>query len=113
MIQPYRYGPRLAICSHDVHLSVLIPINRSDERGLSAASHGDRDLAWHGNGVTLSYGTDRSPFLGSGMASPRAFESQLCDGTLLLGSDGLFKYTDPEVGESSVPRVRPRTSSTP
>ncbi len=38
----------------------------------------------------------RKPFLGTGAALPLPFQSPLRDGTLLLASDGLFKYAGAE-----------------
>ena len=44
----------------------------------------------------LTEAQKRKPYLGSGMASPVPFELKLTQqGTLLLATDGLFKYADP------------------
>ena len=44
----------------------------------------------------LTAGQQRKPVLGSGAAEPAAFRSGPLRGTLLAGSDGLFKYADAE-----------------
>ncbi|HEX9995615.1 MAG TPA: protein phosphatase 2C domain-containing protein [Abditibacterium sp.] len=47
--------------------------------------------------LDLSERQTRKPFLGIGGASPMAFSARLCGQTVLLGSDGLFKYAVTEV----------------
>jgi serine/threonine protein phosphatase PrpC len=62
------------------------------------ASVGDSE-AWlvAGSAVTdLTRDQKRKPLLGSGHAVPVGFGPLPCVGRLLLGSDGLFKYVQPE-----------------
>jgi PPM family protein phosphatase len=62
------------------------------------ASAGDSE-AWlvEGEGcVALTGRQRRKPLLGSGAAWPVPFEAGFHAGTLLLGSDGLFKYAAPK-----------------
>lgn len=62
------------------------------------ASVGDSEAWWitaEGH-FDLTEAQKRKPYLGSGMASPVPFELKLTQqGTLLLATDGLFKYADP------------------
>ena len=44
----------------------------------------------------LTAGQIRKPFLGSGRANPAGFTRKQLDGTLLVASDGLLKYTSTE-----------------
>lgn len=58
------------------------------------ASVGDSE-AWlieEGEIIDLTEGQRRRPFLGSGMASPVSFRREHAGGTLVVGTDGLFKY---------------------
>lgn len=62
------------------------------------ASVGDSE-AWlaTANGVQdLTQGQQRKPLLGSGDATPKLRRAPFTTGTLLIGSDGLFKYTTEE-----------------
>jgi len=66
--------------------------------GVSGASVGDSQ-AWivRADGCQdLTRRQERKPLLGSGMAYPIAFECGFDAGTVLLGSDGLFKYAEPD-----------------
>jgi serine/threonine protein phosphatase PrpC len=66
--------------------------------GIAGASVGDSE-AWiiSSQGCErLTKGQVRKPMLGSGAARPVAFRAAFTEGTLLLGSDGLFKYTSAE-----------------
>ena len=65
-----------------------------DEKGIVGASVGDSgawivDPATH---VDLTRGQVRKPLIGSGAAVPVHFAFGPLDGTLLVASDGLFKY---------------------
>ena len=64
-------------------------------RQVRGASVGDTEAwlitetGWH----DLKAHQRRKPLLGSGAAVPVAFRSEHSGGTLVVGSDGLFKYT--------------------
>lgn len=67
-------------------------------RGIAGASVGDSE-AWliTSTGYTdLTGRQGRKPFLGVGMAFPALFSAPFPAGTLLVATDGLFKYTSPE-----------------
>ena len=68
------------------------------EGGITGASVGDSG-AWivlHDRHLDLTAAQVRKPGLGTGMARPMLFRSgPLADGTLLIASDGLWKYTTP------------------
>jgi serine/threonine protein phosphatase PrpC len=75
-----------------------------DSERIFGASVGD-SLAWafHANErVELTRGQQRKPFLGCGMAVPRPFATPCHEGTIVLGSDGLWKYTSVEKIEERV-----------
>jgi serine/threonine protein phosphatase PrpC len=64
--------------------------------GIEGASVGDSE-AWIINSdgqKRLTRNQIRKPLLGSGSAYPVPFASGILDSTLLVASDGLFKYTD-------------------
>jgi len=63
--------------------------------GITGASVGDSDayLILPTSEYKLTYGR-RKPYLGYGAAYPEPFNAELRDGTLLLASDGLWKYAD-------------------
>ena len=104
---------------------ILVVIDRSGVRGSSV---GDSE-AWivRDGGVTrLTERQRRKPLLGSGEAVAVPFGAAPLDGTLVVGSDGLFKYTSaaksaeaarsPEVDgipERLVDLVRLRSGSVP
>lgn len=65
---------------------------------ITGASVGDSG-AWHileSNVDNLTAHQCRKPFLGSGSALPVSFERDRFEGTLLVASDGLLKYSSPE-----------------
>jgi len=65
-----------------------------DENGIVGASVGDSG-AWIVDATThvdLTCGQVRKPLIGSGAAVPVAFDHSALNGTLLVASDGLFKY---------------------
>jgi len=66
--------------------------------GLRGASVGDSE-AWlvrERDFVDLTEHQRRKPLLGSGEAVPVAFSHPSSEGTLVVGSDGLFKYAGPD-----------------
>jgi PPM family protein phosphatase len=66
--------------------------------GIAGASVGDSG-AWLITPKGYDELTERQhpkPFLGTGAAIPIPFSARRFDGTLLMASDGLFKYTSPE-----------------
>jgi serine/threonine protein phosphatase PrpC len=68
------------------------------ENGIIGASVGDSGaLCISTSGVdNLSGSQSRKPFLGRGCATPFAFARDSLNGTLLVASDGLLKYTSAE-----------------
>ena len=68
------------------------------EKGIAGASIGDSGaLMFSQSGVDdLTRNQIRKPFLGSGRADPIGFKRSCLDGTLLMASDGLLKYTSQE-----------------
>lgn len=66
--------------------------------GITGASVGDSGaLVFSKSGVqNLTANQVRKPFVGTGGAMPVAFNSSLLEGTLLVASDGLLKYTSQE-----------------
>ncbi|HEY1662665.1 MAG TPA: protein phosphatase 2C domain-containing protein [Verrucomicrobiae bacterium] len=74
---------------------VLVVISES---GIVGASVGDSG-AWciSASGLdNLTGNQSRKPFLGMGVATPFGFERDSLNGTLLVASDGLLKYTSTE-----------------
>jgi serine/threonine protein phosphatase PrpC len=67
-------------------------------RGIAGASVGDSEawLVGAGGVDDLTEDQHRKPCLGTGAAFPVPFGPRPLSGTLLLGSDGLFKYADPD-----------------
>ncbi|MBV9865206.1 MAG: SpoIIE family protein phosphatase [Abitibacteriaceae bacterium] len=66
--------------------------------GINGASVGD-SVAWlitSGGYDDLTERQERKPFLGSGAAWPVAFQTRKLEGTLLVATDGLTKFTSPE-----------------
>lgn len=67
-------------------------------RKIIGASVGDSEAWWitkEGH-YDLTEAQTKKPYLGSGVATPIPFELKLRqEGTLLLATDGLFKYADP------------------
>ncbi len=68
------------------------------EKGIAGASIGDSGaLVLSQSGVDdLTRNQIRKPFLGSGRADPTGFRRSCLDGTLVVASDGLLKYTSQE-----------------
>jgi len=69
-----------------------------DGRLVGGASVGDSEalLVTESGVVDLTNGKLRKPLLGSGRARPRAFFVRRSTGTIVLGTDGLFKYASHE-----------------
>ena len=67
--------------------------------GVAGAAVGDSE-AWllldTGPAVVLAGRRRRKPYLGHGIAVPEAFAIPPLAGTLLVATDGLFKYADPD-----------------
>jgi PPM family protein phosphatase len=64
--------------------------------GIVGASVGDSGawLVTPQGSADLTENQRQKPFLGTGAAIPVPFKARRLDGTLLLASDGLFKYAD-------------------
>jgi PPM family protein phosphatase len=74
---------------------VIVSISNGRITGTSVGDSG----AWLILGSTVDNLTAlqcRKPFIGSGSAIPICFERDQFQGTLLVASDGLIKYTSPE-----------------
>lgn len=75
-----------------------------NSNGLFGASVGD-SAAWlfaADDKMELTQGQTRKPFLGGGMARPHRFEQRFSRGTLVVATDGLWKYTSLESIERTV-----------
>jgi PPM family protein phosphatase len=73
----------------------VVVVNEERVFGVSA---GDSS-AWGVNGSTiddLTAGQQRKPLIGSGAASPVTFDRPVRPGTLIVSTDGLFKYVTRE-----------------
>jgi len=76
-------------------LAAAVVVSISDDGTVCGASVGDCE-AWifgAGEAVDLTGSQRRKPMLGSGDAEPVAFTGRLGSGTLVMGTDGLWKYT--------------------
>jgi hypothetical protein len=83
----------VSACGETTGLVIVIEPER-----LFGASVGD-SMAWAfsaNNRIELTDGQQRKPFLGSGMAFCRPFLFPRIDGTIVAGTDGLWKYTSIE-----------------
>jgi serine/threonine protein phosphatase PrpC len=72
--------------------------------GISGASVGD-SLAWffsRDEKIELTRGQQRKPFLGTGAATIVPFSLAKRSGTIVVGTDGLWKYTSLELIEAQV-----------
>lgn len=77
--------------------------------GLFGASVGD-SAAWlfsANSKQDLTGGQARKPFLGGGTASPRPFAQNPAEGTLVVATDGLWKYTSLEIIEQRMRAALP------
>lgn len=82
--------------------------------GLFGASVGD-SAAWLfaiAGRTELTGGQMRKPFLGSGTAWPHRFEQRSVSGTLVVATDGLWKYTSLEVIEKKARAGAPEKLAT-
>ena len=89
-------------------LTAAIVISISDDGVVSGASVGDCEAWVFGQGapVELTVSQIRKPLLGDGMAVAIGFAGRLSSGTLVVASDGLWKYmTQGSVAEKA--SVRP------
>lgn len=86
-----------AVCADDAcGETALIAVCQTQTR-LAGAVVGDCEAWWIDDGTAqkLTDGATRKPFLGYGAARPTPFALPLpATGTLLVASDGLFKYVD-------------------
>lgn len=87
-----------ALVAHpEASQTTLVALTLTSQRILGASS-GDSEAWWitaEGH-FDLTEAQKRKPLLGTGAAEPVPFELKLTQpGTLLLATDGLFKYADP------------------
>lgn len=68
------------------------------DSGIIGASVGDSEalLVTPGGAIDLTVRQQRKPVLGSGVAVPMGFSHATRSGTLVMATDGLFKYTSQE-----------------
>ena len=81
-----------------VGLAAAVVIEIADDGRIVGASVGDCEAWMFGDGVasrSLTAGQSRKPLLGEGTAQPVGFQARLGRGTLLIATDGLWKYTKP------------------
>jgi PPM family protein phosphatase len=85
---------RMMATSASSGLAAAAVIALSDDGMISGASVGDCEAWVFGQGapIDLTGRQHRKPMLGSGDAMPIGFTAQLSKGTLLVASDGLWKY---------------------
>ena len=82
---------------------IIVVISNS---GIYGASVGD-SAAWlfaSDSKDELTRGQQRKPCLGTGVALPHGFVRSLAEGTLVIATDGLWKYTSLEAIEERVRR---------
>ncbi len=88
-------------------LAAAVVLAISDDGTISGASVGDCE-AWlfaRGEAVNLTAGQVRKPLLGDGGAVPVSFGSSASGGTLIVATDGLWKYIKPaRIAEIAVMR---------
>jgi serine/threonine protein phosphatase PrpC len=85
---------RVMAASPTSGLAAAVVISVSDDGTVSGASVGDCE-AWvfgQGDPVELTAHQARKPLLGDGDAMPTRFATRLSKGTLVVASDGLWKY---------------------
>ena len=79
------------------HASAVV-IEIADDGRIVGASVGDCEAWMFGGGAasrSLTAGQSRKPLLGEGTAQPVGFQARLGRGTLLMATDGLWKYMKP------------------
>lgn len=75
-------------------MAAAVVLAISDEGAIRGASVGDCE-AWvfaRGEAVNLTAGQVRKPLLGDGGAIPEPFTARVSGGTLIVATDGLWKY---------------------
>ena len=80
-----------------VGLAAAVVIEIWDDGRIVGASVGDCEAWMFGGGAasrSLTAGQSVKPLLGEGTARPVGFEARLGRGTLLIATDGLWKYMD-------------------
>jgi len=83
-----------------------------DATGIHGASVGDSEAWMIGDHVvTLTEGQWRKPLLGSGEATPIRFAVPSLDGTLVLASDGLWKYAGASTIAAAVRGLAPEAAA--
>lgn len=83
-----------ALAAKSTGLAAVVVLSISDDGAIRGASVGDCE-AWvfgRGEAVNLTAGQVRKPLLGDGGAAPVSFTSRMPGGTLVVASDGLWKY---------------------
>jgi serine/threonine protein phosphatase PrpC len=88
----------LALASHPRAGETTAVVVSVTPAGMAGASIGDSGawLVGEAGYSVLTRRQYRKPLLGSGCAIPMGFTAEALEGTLLLGSDGLFNYAQPE-----------------
>ena len=83
-----------ALAASSTGLAAAVVLSISDDGMIRGASVGDCE-AWvfgRGEALNLTGGQVRKPLLGDGGAVPVTFTSRVPSGTLIVASDGLWKY---------------------
>jgi hypothetical protein len=91
------------------HASAVV-IEIADDGRIVGASVGDCEAWMFGGGAasrSFTAGQSRKPLLGEGTAQPVGFQARLGRGTLLMATDGLWKYMDRARIAEAVLLVRP------
>jgi serine/threonine protein phosphatase PrpC len=83
-----------ALAARSTGQAAAVVLSVSEDGAVTGASVGDCE-AWvfgRGEAVDLTAGQVRKPLLGDGAAMPVPFAGWLAGGTLIVASDGLWKY---------------------
>jgi serine/threonine protein phosphatase PrpC len=96
-------------------LTAAVVVEVSDDGRVTGASAGDCE-AWafaDGPPRSLTSGQVRKPLLGEGAALPVPFEACLVHGTLVVATDGLWKYANRErIAKAAAIRPLPTAAAT-
>lgn len=85
------------LMDHGTGLAAVVALSISDDGTIQGASVGDCE-AWlfaRGEAVNLTARQVRKPLIGDGGAVPTSFTARASAGTLIVATDGLWKYIKP------------------
>jgi serine/threonine protein phosphatase PrpC len=85
---------RAMASSNPPGIAATVVVEVADDGRVAGASVGDCEAWIFGNGTRISLTSEqvRKPLLGEGTARPVPFEARVARGTLLVATDGLWKY---------------------